>query len=114
MIHFFSNHKDTSAIEAITGEPVNVIPHPYIEPEWTVEDVKRNCEKQIAAAVFAERLIINGDYTLVSLILLARRRLGKSTGFLCMKKINEPCSEKDSDGNIIHRNILKPVNVRWI
>lgn len=114
MIKFFSNHKDTSAIEQITGEKVEVIPHPYIEPEWSVEEVRNNCSGVINDAIDADKLVINGDYTIVSIILLARARAGKLTGYLCMKKLNKPTSEKDADGNIIHKNILKPVNIRWI
>lgn len=115
MIHFFSNHKDTSDIEALTGEKVEVIPHPYVKPQWTTMEILcGECSSAIDRAIKADQLIINGDYTLVSLIVLERNRLGKETGFLCMEKLNAPTSERDAAGNIIHQNILKPVNIRWI
>jgi len=114
MIKFFSNHDDTKELERITGEKVEVISHPYIEPEWTIEDVEEKCGKQIREAVDAEKLVINGDYTLVSMITIKRFLKGKKTGFIGMKKLNKPTNEKDKDGNIVHKNILKPVNVRWI
>lgn len=114
MIHFLSNHSDTSAIETITGQPVTVIKHPYIEPEWSVDQVQERCATVIQQALDADKLVLNGDYTLVSMIVIARHQVGKATGFIAMKKLNEPSSEKDADGNIIHRNVLKPVNIRWI
>ena len=114
MITFFSNHTDTSFIEEYTGEQVRVIKHPYIEPEWTFAQVLTNCKDEINEAVKATKLIINGDYTLVSSIVMERFLQNKRTGFIAMKKLNEPTSEKDSEGNIIHRNILKPINIRWI
>lgn len=114
MIHFFSNHKDTSAIETLTGEPCTVIPHPYIEPEWSVEEIQDKCATVIQQALDANELVINGDYTLVSIIVLARHQAGKKTGFVAMKKLNAPSSEKDEAGNIIHRNVLKPVAIRWV
>lgn len=114
MISFFSNHKDTAAIEALTGEPVEVIPHPYIRPEWTAEDVKEHCAEAIAKAVDAAKLIINGDYTLVSIIVTARYMSGKKTGFVAFEKIGDSETKKDKAGNITHKNILKPVNIRWI
>ena len=114
MIHFFSNHTDTSAIEELTSDAVTVIPHPYIEPEWSVEEIQTRCFAVIQQAMAAERLVINGDYTLVSLIVLARHQEGKKTGFVAMKKLNAPSNEKDADGNIVHRNVLKPVAIRWV
>lgn len=114
MIHFLSNHTDTSALEAITGESVTVIKHPYIEPEWTVEEIQERCATVIQRAVAAQWLVINGDYTLVSLIVIARHEANKETGFIAMKKLNEPSNEKDADGNIVHRNVLKPVAIRWV
>jgi len=113
-MHFFSNHKDVSFIEAHTEEKCMLIQHPYIEPEWSVEEIRSRCAKEIGQAVEAEKLIINGDYTLVAIILLARAEEGKPTGFLAMKKFNEPSNEKDAEGRIIHQNILKPVGIRWI
>jgi hypothetical protein len=114
MITFFSNHADTSFIQEHTGEEVTHIKHPYIEPEWSTVDIIKNCTQEIKQAVEATTLIINGDYTIVSLIVLERFKKGKKTGFMCMKKLNEPTAEKDSDGNIIHRNVLKPIGIRWI
>ena len=114
MIYFLSNHKDTSAIEAMTGESCTVIPHPYIEPEWTISEIKQRCATIIQQAITAEKLVINGDYTLVSLIVIARHQAGKPTGFMAMKKLNEPSNEKDKEGNIVHRNVLKPIGIRWI
>lgn len=114
MIHFFSNHKDTKFIEELTGEEVRVIAHPYVEPEWSESEVAERCAAAIEAAVSANKLIINGDYFLVSHIVLSRSAAGKKTGFLAMKKFNEPSNEKDREGRIVHRNILKPVAIRWI
>lgn len=114
MIKFFSNHTDIKFLEEFTKEEIRLIQHPYIEPEWSIEDIKRKCNKEITEAIIAEKLIINGDYSIVSIIVLARARLSRPTGFICMRKFNEPSTEKDANGNIIHRNVLKPVNVRWI
>lgn len=114
MIHFLSNHKDTSALEIISGEQVSLIPHPYIEPEWSVPELREKCSETISQAVAAEKLVANGDYTLVSLVVIERAKAGKQTGFLGMKKLNTPSNEKDSEGNIVHRNILKPVSLRWV
>jgi len=114
MIHFLSNHKDTSPLEAITGEDVTLIPHPYIEPEWTTAEVGDKCHQVIARAIRAEKLVANGDYTLVSMIVLIRATMGKQTGFLCMRKLNEPTAARDPDGNIVHRNVLRPVGVRYV
>lgn len=115
MIYFLSNHKDTSFLRKyFKGEEVEVIPHPLIEFEWTENDIYTWCSDVIAKAVNADILIMNGDYTLVGIILLERSCLGKKTGFLAMKKMNEPCSERDADGKITYRNVVKPVGVRWI
>lgn len=114
MIKFFSNHKDVSYIEKFTGKKCGIIPHPYIEPDWDIEELKEKCSQEIKEAISADELIINGDYTLVSMIVIERHKQNKRTGFICMKKLNEPTAEKDKDGNIIHKNILKPINIRWI
>lgn len=114
MIHFFSNHADLTALGELTGEQIILIPHPYVELEWNVEQVKGRCAAAINRALEAERLVINGDYTLVALVVLARKQAGKPTGFFAMKKLNEPTAEKDAEGNILHRNVLKPIQVRWI
>lgn len=114
MITFFSNHTDTNYINEFTGEEVELIPHPLLQAEWSVEEIEENCKNEILEAVTAEKLIINGDYTLVAIILKKRFELGKITGFIAMKKLNAPSNEKDQFGNIIHRNILKPVGVRWV
>ena len=114
MIYFFSNHTDIEFIKSFCKDSVNVIKHPYIEPEWTTQDVERNCHNEIDLAVEADQLIINGDYTLVAIILKKRFELGKQTGFIAMKKLNEPSNEKDSNGNIVHRNVLKPIGIRWV
>ncbi len=114
MIHFFSNHKDTSFLEQYFNEQVRVILHPYIEPEWSVDEILTNCKVVIQEAIKAERLIINGDYTLVAIILLERHRLGRPTGFICMRKLSGNKTLIDSDGKIVHQNVLKPVNVRWV
>lgn len=114
MIHFLSNHKDTQPLKDITGEDVTLISHPYIEPEWTTEQVSAKCRRTIADAVRAEKLVANGDYTLVAMIVLIRATMGKSTGFIAMKKLNEPTAERDADGNIVHRNVLRPVGVRYV
>ena len=114
MIHFFSNHKDTAPLVLLTGEQVTVIPHPYIEADWSMDDIRLFCKDAIQEAVTADKLIINGDYSIVSLIVSQRLQKGKKTGFIAMKKMNEPSNEKDENGNIIHRNVLKPIGIRWI
>lgn len=114
MIHFFSNHKDTSFVTEMTGEEVALIPHPLIEAEWTVEEIKSYCLKEITQAVDAEKLVLNGDYTIVHIISHERSRLGKQTWYISMKKLSEPGWEgqKDENGNIVHRNVLRPVAIR--
>lgn len=114
MVYFFSNHTDTAFIESFMNDTVSIIKHPYIEPEWSVSDIEEKCQNEISQAVEAEKLVINGDYTLVAIILKKRFDLGKQTGFIAMKKLNEPSNEKDRFGNIIHRNILKPIGIRWV
>lgn len=74
----------------------------------------QKCATVIQQATWCEKLVLNGDYTLVSLIVIARRMVFKKTGFLAMKKLNEPTAEKDADGNIVHRNVLKPIAIRWV
>lgn len=113
-VTFLSNHKDASFLESYLKLPVEIIPHPYIEPEWNEEQVEERCADVIRKAVEAEILILNGDYFLVAIILRARIMEGKRTGFISMKKYNEPSNRKDSEGRIIHNNILKPIGVRWI
>ena len=112
---FLTNHKETELVQAVVGEPIELINHPYIDPDWSVDDVCRECADVIAQAVDADKLILNGDYTLVSLIVLARAAHGgKPTGFVCFKKIGESVSKKNADGTITHSNVLQPVNVRWL
>lgn len=113
-VHFMSNHKDVSFLENHFGHEINLVPHPYIEPEWSETEFREKCAQVIARAVAAEILVMNGDYFLVVTILKARLEAGKRTGFIAMKKFNEPSNEKDSEGRIIHRNVLKPVAIRWI
>lgn len=120
-IIFLSNHKDTGTLKDILikkglkNPNVVHLAHPYIEPEWTTEEVKENCKFVIELAVNAEHLIMNGDYTLVSVIVLERRKLGKKTGFITMKKLSSPDgAKKQKDGSIKHSNILLPVNIRYI
>lgn len=114
MIHFLSNHKDASVIESLTGEPCTLIPHPYIGPEWDTNDVIQKCARVIKQAVECDLLVLNGDYTLVSLIVLCRLDADKKTGFLAMKKISELSSEKDAEGNIVYVDFLQPVGIRWV
>jgi len=113
-VHFLSNHKDTSFLEEYLKADIERIPHPYIEPDWSEEEVWSNCIETIRCAVDAETLVANGDYFLVGVVLRERLKAGKPTGFIAMKKFNEPSNEKDADGNIVHRNILRPIAVRWI
>ena len=112
-VHFLSNHK-ASFLEEHLKADIERIPHPYIEPDWSEEEVWSNCIETIRCAVDAEALVANGDYSLVGLVLRERLRTGKPTGFIAMKKLNEPSNEKDAAGNIVHRNVLRPVGVRWI
>ena len=85
-----------------------------MEPEWNEKTILELNKDVIRRAIDAETLVINGDYFLVSYITVRRSGAGKKTGFLAMKKFNEPTSEKDADGRIIHKNILKPVGIRWL
>lgn len=114
MIYFLSNHKDTAFLESLTNEKITLISHPYIDPNWTSNELLENCKGVIDQAVRAERLVANGDYSLLSTIIIRRFKLGKKTGFICMEKLNKPSSERDEAGNIVHKNILKPINIRWI
>lgn len=114
MVYFMSNHTDVKFLESYLGRDVKIIKHPYIDPEWDAKDIAKFCSDVIDEAVEANYLVLNGDYTLVSIIVLKRAEIGKSSGFIAMKKLNEPSNEKDKDGNIIHRNVLKPVGIRWV
>lgn len=114
MIKFLSNHKETTLVEILHGEEVQLIPHPYIQPSWSVADLRRECAAIIADAVSCEKLIINGDYTLVALIAIERFKLGKKTGYVCFEKIGASQAVKQADGTILHSNVLRAVNVRWL
>ncbi len=114
MVYFFSNHKNTSFLEQFLREEVTIIPHPYIEPQWSMEDLIEKCDVEISLALLVDKLIINGDHSLVSYIVVKRNRLGKKTGFITFQKLNEPTKEKDNSGNIVHKNILRPISVRWL
>jgi hypothetical protein len=97
MVHFLSNHKDIFYLkEYFPGEEIEVIPHPHLSPNWTAEDIEVNCKDVIEKAVQAEKLIMNGDYTLVGMILLKRSHAGEWTGFLSMKKESSPDAQKSS------------------
>uniref|UniRef100_A0A6M3L7D5 Uncharacterized protein n=1 Tax=viral metagenome TaxID=1070528 RepID=A0A6M3L7D5_9ZZZZ len=114
MVYFLSNHKDTSFIEEHLKDSVEVISHPCLSPDWTVDNIQTRCAEEIKKAIEADNLIMNGDYTLVGLILLERARRGKKTGFLAMKKMSGTKMQKDSDGKINYSNTVKPVGIRWI
>lgn len=114
MIYFLSNHTDTESVERITGEQVRIIAHPYIEPTWSIEEMRDKCKRTLRAAAEAEKLIINGDYTLVAMVFLERYLLGKKTGFICFEKRGNSQNTKHADGSITHSNVLVPVNVRWL
>ena len=115
MVYFLSNHRDTSFIkECFSHDEIEVIPHPCLSPDWSAEDIEEKCKDIIEQAVEAETLIMNGDYTLVGLILLERSREGKWTGFLSMKKESSPDITKSPDGKITYSNTVKPVGIRWI
>ena len=114
MVKFLTNHRETDLIHAVVGEAIELITHPYIDPSWSVDDMCYHCAETIAEAVAADRLIINGDYTLVSWIVLLRHTAGKPTGFVCFEKIGESVSKRNEDGTITHSNVLIPVNVRWL
>ena len=114
MVHFLSNHKDTSFVELFTGSEVTHIPHPYIDPKLSENDVWDKYGNVIQQAAEADTLVINGDYFLVALILKERLKAKKVTGFIAMQKFNEPSNEIDSEGNIIHKNILRPMQIRWV
>src|SRR4030042_6047663 len=107
-IAFLSNHKDITFLKSI-GYDVELIIHPYIEPEWSEEQVQQNCAAVINRAVDVDLLVMNGDYFFVAIILKARLAKGKRTGFIAIKKFNEPCPiEKDVEGKIMYKNIVKP------
>ena len=114
MVKFLTNHRETDLIQAVVGDVIELITHPYVDPSWSVDDVCINCADVIGEAVDADRLIINGDYTLVSIIVIARHAQHKPTGFVCFAKIGESVSKKNADGTITHSNVLQPVNVRWL
>lgn len=114
MIYFFSNHKDVSFIEELTGQKVERIQHPLIEPDWNEHAVLNNCHEVIQKAVDAEALIINGDYFLVSHIVLQRYMMGRKTGFVAFARKPGDNAVRDKQGNIIHKGVLKPVGIRWI
>lgn len=114
MILFLSNHTDLEPIQRITGEEVKLLKHPYVMPEWTTEELIKECKTVIEQAVNAENLVMNGDYTLVAIILRNRLILDKKTGFLTMKKIENPVTGKDARGVIKHSNVLLPVGIRWV
>jgi hypothetical protein len=115
MIHFLSNHKDISFLqECFSSDKVEVIPHPCLSPDWSAEDIEVKCKDIIEKSSNAETLIMNGDYTLVGLILLKRSHAGKWTGFLSMKKESSPNVIKNPDGKITYINTVRPVGIRWI
>jgi len=116
-ILFLSNHSDTSPIKSVLGNDIEIewIKHPYIEAEWNINDIKENCKEVIKKCINVDTLILNGDYTLVYLIVIERFRMKKKTGFISFKKLSKPDGTiKLPDGSIKHSNILKPVGIRWI
>lgn len=116
MIHFFSSHTDTSFLqEYFKGEEITIIPHPHLDQNWSVSEIREHCRAEIGAAIAADILIANGDYTLVGMILLERSRLGKKTGFFAMKKMNRTeFAKPGSAGQIEYKNIVRPVGIRWL
>jgi hypothetical protein len=115
MVHFLSNHKDISFLQQyFKGEPITIIPHPVLDPDWSEIEIKEKCQAVIEQAIQADILIANGDYTLVGMILLERSRVDKKTGFLAMKKMSGSDSVRDAEGKITFQNVVKPVGVRWL
>jgi len=113
MIKFLSNHTPDE-VELLLGERVRVIAHPYVQPRWTIADIRRECADTLRDAVSEAKLILNGDYTLVALIVLDRAALGLPTGFICFDKIAPSEADKQADGTIKHVNVLRAVAIRWI
>ena len=113
-ITFLSNHDDLTPLQKFFPDAeIVLIRHPYVEPHWTTDELAARCSETINAAINAAELVINGDYTLVSLVVLNRWKADKRTGFLCMKR-EEARSERGPDGRIRNQNVLTPCGVRWI
>jgi hypothetical protein len=115
-VKFFSNHNDLSFIkDRFPLDEVSFINHGLIDPDWDMDRLEKECQNRIDEAINCDILIINGDYSLVSLIVSKRLALKKKTGFICMKKLSVPeDSSKDTNGIISHTNRLIPCNIRYI
>lgn len=116
MIHFFSNHTDTEFLSQHTGEEIQLIRHPYIDPSWSEAETLAECATVMLQAINAEKLIINGDYFIVAHIVIARKAQERPTGFISFEKSIHPDRQtrKDDSGNINYQNTLKPVGIKWI
>lgn len=113
MIYFLSNHSDTSFLRRFFPiEEIILIPHPLLKPEWDADQIKLQCASEIGKAVQVDTLIMNGDYTLVGLILLERAKLGKRTGFIAFRRIGGGAGVYK--GKISHQAVLEPVGIRWL
>lgn len=112
-IYFFSNHSDLEPLKQLTGEEVVHIPHPLIRPEWGDGRVLEECKVVIDQAIAVDRLVINGDYFLVSHIVIRRWKRGRITGFMAMEKRN-PGTTTKLGNEIRHTNVLVPVGIRWL
>ena len=114
-IAFMSNHKDTAFIESqFPSERVELIPHPYIEARWTMPMIRFELRDFISRCCEPDILVLNGDYSLVSLIVLERFHLNRRTGFISMEKRNAPDAQKLADGSIRNTNVLVPVGIRYL
>ncbi len=90
-VFFLSNHSDMEWIDSRFDEPVQYMPFPHVEPEWSEKEVGERCADVIERAVAAETLVMNGeDCFLVGTILKARLDSGKRTGFITIRELNEP------------------------
>lgn len=138
-LYFLSNHADLEPLRRIAAaeyrlppEQIEVIriPHPLLKGAWDTADVARECRAIINLCVDPgcedhERpadLILNGDYCLVSLIVIERLAAAAAhpgwigrTGFLAMDKLSDQDGAKRRpDGSIEHRSVLIPVRIRWL
>jgi hypothetical protein len=115
-VKFFSNHNDLSFIkDQFPLDEVSFIAHGLIDPDWDMKKLEEECKDRIDQALDCDVLIINGDYSLVSLIVTKRLSMGKKTGFICMKKLSDSSeTKKDANGVIAHTNRLIPCNIRYI